>query len=81
MVLLSAPSNPVVELELTLITAEIVAAVVAKPIVRFLEPAVARSSPSIVTLSAPANSTMARLAVAVPLIVQLPPLGFIAIEV
>lgn len=59
---LSAPSSPIVELLLTLIHAYATVEVT-EITLRFLRPGVEGSSPSIVTLSAPANSIIALPAV------------------
>ncbi|MFN5458851.1 MAG: hypothetical protein ACK5AY_03005, partial [Bacteroidota bacterium] len=60
---MSAPSAPTVEFELNLTQVTPVFVEVAACIVRFLAPAVAGSSPSIVTLSAPDSSIMPLFAV------------------
>jgi len=83
MVILFAPSAPVVELLLTLIHAKTdVNEEVAETILKFRDPLVDGSSPSIVTLSAPESSIMPLFAdgVAGELTVTFPE-GFIKTEV
>ncbi|MCY1538197.1 hypothetical protein D9M68_737250 [compost metagenome] len=81
-VMLSAPSVPVVELDDRRIQAMPAVDEVAATILMFCVPAVNGSSPSMVTLSAPANSMIPLLvtADALELMVTLP-LGFIVIAV
>ena len=78
-VLFVAPSKPVADIEPKRTQVVPVVAFSAVTKLKLRAPAVAISSPSMVTLSAPLNSIMPRLVngVAAELIVQLPPTGII----